>query len=790
MAFEQSRSYGWLLRHGMDWFGRGRLAQTGGQIRLPGLKSRVEVFRDRWGVPHIYASCEEDLFFAQGFVHAQDRFWQMEFQRRLVAGRLAEVLGEPAVSADRWMRVLGMRRVAEIEAGLITGSAGQVLESYADGVNAYLQNHRLPVEFALLRYTPEPWTVADSLSWSKMMAWMLASNWECELLRGQLIEKLGADLADQLELGAEECWPLVLELPDSLAFGRRLAQMARAWTGPSAREGVGSNNWVVSGSRTVSGMPILANDMHLLLNAPSVLYENHLAGEGFNVSGISLPGLPLVIAGHNGRVAWGFTAGFADVQDLYEERLRESPEHGWEYEFRGEWRPAGVRREEIRVRGSASFTQEVITTHHGPVVTPLLEGESTTPLALCWTAYETSGGTFAAVIRMNRARNCLEFREAMRTWNAPVLNAVYADVEGNIAYTLAGKIPIRAQGDGRAPVPGWSGAYEWTGYIPYDELPHLYNPESGYIATANNRVAGPDYPYWLGCDYISGDRAERIIELILSRPKIDVDYVKQMQLDQVSPTAQTFAQVVGQLEVGPDLQPVVDLLRDWDGALTADSPAAAVYEALSNRLLLIMLEGRLGNLMPRYAGKLLHELSGGGAYGHHAREWLRRQLLRPDSPWFDLGGGETRDDVLCMALRETVDLLTEEQGPKMDDWQWGWFHKLTFQHVLGRQKPLDAIFNRGPYPIGGDGQTIWATNSLMDRLDSSEGVVGPPSRFIADLSDLNCCWGQLVPGQSGQVGSRHYDDQIDDWFKGEYHPMYFRREDVERERESCLELLP
>ena len=308
---------------------------------------------------------------------------------------------------------------------------------------------------------------------------------------------------------------------------------------------------MVSGQRSTTGKPILANDMHLLLSQPAAWYENHLVGGSIQVTGISLPGLPLVISGHNGHVAWGFTAGFADTQDLFEEHLRGSPEEGVAYEFQGAWYPAEVRREEIKVRSGKNIIEDVVITRHGPVISPLLVGEGVPPdthLALCWTASETSGGTFRAMVDMNRAQTCAEFREAQRTWNTPVLNMVYADTDGNIAYTLAGKVPIRAGGEGKVPVPGWTGEYEWTGFIPFEELPHLYNPPSGYIVTANNRTAGPDFPYYLGRDYVNSDRAERIAELLLQRPRADLDYFKKMQIDQVSPSAQTMAKIVGQLK--------------------------------------------------------------------------------------------------------------------------------------------------------------------------------------------------------------------------------------------------
>ncbi len=791
MVSEQ-KPFDWLVKQGMEWLGKGRLAKTTGRLRIPGLKSRVEVFRDRWGVPHIYAENETDLFFAQGFVHAQDRFFQMETQRRLVAGRLAEIFGQVAIVVDRWMRVLGLYRTAEQEVERLDEASSAVLEAYTAGINAWLKFRHLPVEFSLLRIEPEPWQLADSLAWSKMISWTLSGNWESELMRKQLFDKLGAEQAEQLELLEEENWPLVLDLPDVLGLKKNMARLARSWTGPGAGQGVGSNNWAISGERTATGKPILSNDMHMLLSAPAVWYENHLAGGALNVTGISLPGLPFVVSGHNGHVAWGFTAGFADVQDLYEEHLRTTPAGEIEYEYQDAWYPAEVRREEIKVRFGACVTEEVIVTRHGPIITSLLEGETETPLALTWTAAETSGSTFRAAMGMSRAKNCKEFQEVLRTWNTPVLNTVFADTQGNIAYKMIGKVPIRAKGAGNLPAPGWNGEYEWTGFIPYDEMPHLFNPPSGYIATANNHVAGPDYPYFLGRDYVCGDRAERIVELILRKPIIDIPYIQEMQFDQVSPTAQTLSALAGCVAAAddPQLEQVTALLRDWDGHLRADSPASAIYEVLVRELWHAIFENRLGELMPRFKGALLNEVAMGNPWGHHAWEWLRRELVRSDSPWFDLGGGETRDDVLRLALRRTTDLLMERQGPDIAGWQWGHFHQVTFQHMLGRVKPLDVIFNRGPYPVGGDVNTIWATASPLDRADANEGMVGPPFRFIADLSDLTQSLGLLAPGQSGQVGSPHYDDQVEAWFKGGYHPILYKREDVEREHEACLELLP
>jgi penicillin G amidase len=771
------------------------LAQTQGTLQLPGIEAPVEIVRDRAGVPHIYATNSHDLMFAQGFVHAQDRLWQMDFQRRLVAGRLSEVMGAVTVPVDRWMRIIGMRRVAEKEVSLIGSGPRADMEAYAAGINSCIAEGRLPIEFTLLHYKPEPWTVADSLSWVKMMSWSLSVNWETEILRAQLIARLGPEKAAELEPDYFEHWPTIVPPgADYSKVGRAAlerAEAARPFTGPSARDGVGSNNWVLSGSHTTTGAPLLANDMHLLISMPAIWYENHLVGDDLNVTGVTFPGILGVVAGHNENVAWGFTNGFPDVQDLYMEHLRRTGDGRVQYEYKGEWLDAEVIREEIRVKGNETIVEEVVITRHGPVINALapdFAGEQ--PLALRWTSHEPDT-MILALNGMNRARSCLEFREALRHWAAPVQNVVYADTAGNIGYIFPGKVPIRAKGEGRVPVPGWTGEYEWTGYIPFEELPHLYNPPQGYVATANNRVTDDKYPYFISRDHAIGDRAQRIVEFIKSREKIDVTYIKRMQFDQISPTARIVAKYLGQLEVDdPKLKAIVEIMRNWDGELAPESPAAAIYEVFVRRMIHLMLSGKLGDLAVRYAGKgptpVLAEIS---LFGHRALEWLQKTLAEPNSHWFNLGHGETRDDVLRLALSETADFLRTRFGAKVGDWSWGKLHKLTYAHTLGRVKPLDRFFNRGPYPMGGDQTTIWATGSSYHDL-SSENVIGPPFRMIADLSNLQNSLSLLAPGQSGQPGSKHYDDHARAWFTGEYRTMLYSREGIDRETEAILHLTP
>jgi penicillin amidase len=887
------------LHAGLTWLSRQRLPQTRGTLRLRTacLRAPVEILRDRWGVPHIYARNVHDLMFAQGFVHAQDRLWQMDFQRRLVAGRLSEVIGAATLDVDRWLRILSLRRVAEAEVALVNGEPRAALNAYVEGVNAHIARGPLPIEFTLLRYRPEPWTVADTLSWPKMLSWMLSVNWESELLRAQLITRLGPERAAELEPAYFGQWPTIV--PSSALHDVRelhsrttgseynsepsppspglhdVRELHSRTTGsecnsepslglwePCRSGGLGSNNWVIAGSRTATGAALLANDMHLLMGTPAIWYENHLVSQSdpavahplqgtepnLHVTGVTFPGIPGVVAGHNAHVAWGFTNGFPDVQDLYVEHLRRTADGRVQYEYCGAWLDAQVRYEEIRVKAAPPVVEEVIVTRHGPIIDALASDLTACPLvetsqsarpagaglpwpdwpsgqdgltvppgtvgdrperdiwdgiALRWTALEPDWMTHA-LYAMNRARDCLEFRQALREWAAPVQNVVYADTAGDIGYSFPGRVPIRAKGDGRVPVPGWTGEYEWVGYVPFEELPHLLNPPQGYIATANNRVVGDDYPYPLGSDFCVGDRAQRIVELIESRPQVDIPFIRQMQFDQVSPTGRVVAGYLGGLAADdPELAAVVQIMRDWDGHLAADSPAAAVHEVFVRRMIALLLADKLGELTVRYAGKgPTPQIAEGSMFGHRSWEWLQKVLAEPESPWFAEAAGagltwarlfgltvprDARDQVMRLALRQTVDFLKAELGPKPADWAWGKLHTLTYSHVLGSVPPLDRLFNRGPYPLGGDGTTVWATGASQHDL-SSQGVIGPPYRFIVDLGDLRNSLALLAPGQSGHPASPHYGDQIAAWFTGGYHPMLWEREDVERQAVGRLEL--
>jgi len=805
-------------------YSRTKLPKIHGEIKLRGISDSVEIYRDQWGIPHIYAKDETDLFFAQGFVHAQDRLWQMEFNRRLVAGRLSEVMGSPTVMLDRWLRTLTMRRVAEFEAANLDLHTLSILNAYAAGVNTVISLGPLPIEFSFLRYKPEPWVLADTLSWIKMMSWSLSVNWESEILRAKMIDFLGPELAAELECPHLSRWTYVV--PPGTDYSHigvgalERSKLTQPFTGPSPYEGLGSNNWVLTGSRTSSGMPILANDMHLSLGLPSIWYENHLVGNDLNVTGISFPGIPGIISGHNGHVAWGYTNGFPDVQDLYIERLRRMDDGSVQAEYNNQWENVKVLREIIHVKGAQSEIEEVIITRHGPIINNLAPdfcGEE--PLALRWTSLEPDQ-MIQGLFNMMTAKDCYSFHQSLRNWTAPVQNVVYADTTGNIGYTFPGKIPIRAKGNGRIPVPGWHDEFEWIGYIPFESLPHMINPSQGFIATANNRAISNDYPIDINLEPISGDRAQRISELIIDgglrsgEAQVDIPYIINMQFDQISPSARVVARHLGnltpsQISTDNEMMSAIRIMREWDGALSSDSVAAVIYQVFIRQAIRIMIAEKFSKISRHnhsepndanepYIDDLIRRMMGVGPtpilaetslFGERWLPWLTNIMTNTDNNWFNLGGGEKRDDIMTLALRNTIEELKKRLGSNMKNWSWGDLHSLTFAHSLSQEGIIKALFNRGPYAVGGDHTTIWMTGSPCHEYDSPV-LVGPPYRMIVDLGNLENSVGLLVPGQSGNPSSPFFDDQIDGWFNKEYHPLLYKRKVIKRKAKHRLTLIP
>lgn len=737
--------------------------QTEGLLEVEGLQAPVEVVRDRWGVPHIYARTEHDLFFAQGYVHAQDRLWQMEVNRRTASGRLSEWFGERTLATDRFLRTLGLRGAAALEWGLLSAETRMALRSYAAGVNAFLrQNHgRLPLEFVLLRTRPEPWSPLDSLAFGKLMAYELGGNWQTELLRAELEAKLGREAVARL---------LPPPLPDTptIVGGRSGGRRG----GHAAAAVVGSNNWVLSGQKTDTGKPYLANDPHLRIGFPSIWYTMHLVGGRYRVVGFTFPGVPGVVIGHNGDLAWGVTNANPDVQDLFVERLH--PQDPSRYLFRGRWRPIETRVEEIRVRGRRSPERWVVrSTHHGPILNDVVEGLREV-VALRWTALLPT--TVAeGVLRYNRARTVREFLDALRYFQVPAQNFVFADREGNIGYKLPGRIPLRARGDGTKPVPGWTGEYEWVGWIPYEALPGLSNPPQGWIATANNRIVPEGFPYHLGSEWSEGLRAKRIAQVLARGDRFSLEDLQRLQYDHVSLAARRIAPVLARVPVDdPKLRPLQEELSRWDGTLSVGSRPAAVYQAFLVQAAEKLFRPRLGEqLWERYARR---------PFLMAALLWLWDQ---PQDPWW---GPEGRDRAVVEILQAALRDLEARLGRDPSRWTWGALHKARFAHLLDPIPVLGRLLGLGPFPTPGDGWTVnQAAYSLLRPFDQT---VVASMRMVVDLLDPDRSVAVHTTGQSGLVGHPHRADLAPLWVEGRYHPLLWSREAVDRHAQARLELRP
>jgi len=778
---------------------RQQFPTTSGTLPAPGLQQPVEVYRDSLGIPHIYAANEHDLFFAQGFIHSQDRFWQMEFWRRVGAGRLAEVLGRSALDSDRFIRTLGWHRVAAQELEALSGEERDALQAYADGVNAYVSTHRgkLGLEFVLLGLTgvsfePDPWTPLHTLTWAKVMAWDLGGNLDDELLRSHLAAALGSNALGVFYPDYPADYPVIVgQAPHPASLAAIPEQASRPLALGGGPE-IGSNSWVVAGSRTDTGMPYLANDPHLGIQMPSIWYEIglHCNEPGpacrYDLVGASFAGVPGVVIGHNARIAWGVTNLGPDVQDLFIERV--NPDNPMQYEYQGTWQDMQLISEEIAVAGEDEpLTILVRQTRHGPIINDVLGGPEDDwyygwqPLALSWTALQP-GSLVSSVLRIDRAGNWDEFREALRYWDVPSQNFVYADIDGNIGYQSPGRIPQRAAGDGTLPVPGWTGDHEWTGFIPFESLPTSFNPEKGYISTANNAVVGEGYPYLLTRDWDPGFRALRLDEALANDSSLTRDEIQLLQGDSESTwTRQVLPYVLALNPEDPTLLQAIGLLRAWDGRATRDSSPAALFEIFRLQLAQKVFQDEMGE-------KLYEKAVGQSIVA------LLNLLEDPTSGWFDdrrTPEVEDRDAILLLALADAVEELSELQGEDPTAWRWGDLHRATFENQsLGQSGigPIERIFNRGPAEV--DGTVATLNNTGYDLADPFDVETVPSYRQIIDLADLSRSVSVHTTGQSGHPFHPHYDDMIDLWRNIQLHPMLWAREDVEASAADHLTLTP
>ncbi|MDT3681718.1 MAG: penicillin acylase family protein [Truepera sp.] len=779
-----------VLVAGGYFYLRTSLPKVSGEVRVKGLEGPVEIVRDADAVPHIYASSHADAVFGLGFVHAQDRLWQMEFQRRVGSGRLSEVIGEATVSTDRFIRTLGIEQAAESGLEALSPEARGLIDAYVAGINAYLAQRRgaLPVEFLLLGFEPAPFEPVDVLVWAKMMAWDLGDNWSDELLRAQLVKQLApADVSAMIA----ELWPgyddaATVVVPEGAAEYLRdldvtaLLELA----GPPKPDGYGSNNWVLSGDVTATGKPILANDPHLSLQAPSLWYFAHLVAPGVNVMGATLPGTPAVLLGRTDRHAWGFTNNGADVQDLFLERL--DPSDAGRYLTPDGSEPFTTRQEVIKVKGQDDVVVQVRSTRHGPVISdvdsrsrevaggPL--GGPDEVLAFSWTALAPGDRTIESVLGMNTATSWGEFEDALELFVAPMQNIVYADVDGVVAYYAPAHVPIRAGGIGAVPTRGWTGEGDWIGQVPFDALPHVIQPASGRIVTANQRVVPEDYPYYLTRDWTAPYRAERINALLDGQERATVDYSVATQLDQVSLMAREFVPLAQNAPAATDgAKKLQAMLVGFDGDMVMGSPAPLAFAAWYRRFAYSLYQDDLGDVTSSF---------------FNLRPDLTRAILAGEPDWCDdknTPGIETCEQMAALALDSAWTELVAAFGADTSKWNWGKAHQAVQEHAVLGSTPLAPIANLR-VPNGGDGFSVDAAGYGL-KFGNFDQTHGPGYRAVYDLAGGGG-WFIHGTGQSGNLLSRRYRDFMDRWQQGDMIPMRMTRGEAEKGAVGTLRLQP
>ncbi len=836
------------------WISRRSFPKTRGRISVSGITAPIRIVRDSNGIPHIYAKNTEDLYFAQGYVHAQDRFWQMELWRRIGSGRLSEYFGERTVEADIYLRTVGYSRISEREYELFDRDTKNILDSYAAGVNAYIQDRKpikLGLEFALLNLRGveleiEPWTPVNTLTWSKVMSESMSSGLRYELLRVEIIANVGLEMASDIFTPYRyDDMPVVISEDEKLYPNRPYEQPEYSVDQPKAEVaafglgysdtmlsslrrlsnrigrlgdiiheldhgyGIGSNGWVISGALSESGGPILANDPHLGVQMPSIWYEiglhlEDVQQESFDVWGYSFPGSPGVVIGHNNHIAWGFTNSDPDVQDLYIERI--NPFNPDQYEVNGEWRDMEIIYEEISIFDKDEpIVLPVRMTRHGPIVSdygavinfssfgiePLQifpENLLLEALALKWTAF-SSNNTIKALFLLNQASNFTEFREALRFWDVPSQNVLYADRDGNIGYQLPGLIPIRKSGEGTLPVPGWVDDYEWVGFIPFEEMPMLYNPKSGYIVSANNPAVGPGFSHNLGMELDFGYRARRIVDLIEGNSgPLTVDDMKSIQGDTLNLSSFEILPYLEDLNFGEEkYQTFRDKLLGWDRRMDVDSAGAAMY----GLFYISLIEEIFSDQLPETQWRP-EKLPGNVSLLQNS---IYHLLHDPTNAWWDDRGTtevvETRNDILAGALKKALIRGTDIFGENPEAWRWGTVHTITFRNqTFGKSgiAILKRVFNRGPVEVGGgNAQVISNEFKLEEPFDV---WLIPSMRMIVDIYNLSNTFSMHTTGQSGHPGHPHYDDFILPWSKVEYHTSRWEKNDIEENAESVLVLHP
>lgn len=770
---------------------------TNGSIAVNGIHQPVEIYRDEFGVPHILAKDEHDLMFAVGYVHAQDRLWQMELSRRIGEGRLSEIFDTTTLKFDKMFRTLGFSHLAESLQEHLHPESRRLLEDYSAGVNEFISTHKgkFPIEFDMLNLDPEPWEVKHSLLVARLMAWELNFAWWVDLTYAEIAAKVPPKKFREIIPSWPDSVPAIVprsKLKASISDVREYLDVVRNYrntfrVGPFS---AGSNAWAVNASKSMTGKPLLANDPHLRVSVPSRWYEIHYSAPGSNVAGVSIPGIPAVVVGHNDSLAWGLTNAMIDDADFYFEQ-KDSTREDY-YRLRNTSVRMLTRDEKIYIGKSDSVEITVRSTLHGPVVNDVhpSRGHSPfdttihrTPISMRWTGFDM-GDEFYGFYLMNSSRNKSEFELGLKELTVPAQCVVYADVRGNIGFWTAGRVPIRGNYEALLPQAGWTGEAEWRGFIPFDQLPKLLNPPDGMIISANQKITDNSYPYYLSNLWEPPSRFERIRELLTSTEKFTANDFRELQQDVLSGYSRDLTQYIlhafsSDTSKSAAVISALEYLRSWDFRCTSTDVATSIVNEFLVKLLHNTYEDEMGP-----------EVFNDFVYFSAIPYRVTSQLLTADSSeWFDdvtTGKRESRDDIIRKSFLDAIDELRGTVGGEMKTWQWGEIHRVLFEHPFGKQKPLDRVFNVGPFSIGGNATTInKADFPLASPFFFS---AGPSMRQVIDLANPRSASSVITLGESGQPLNKHYDDQTALWLNGGYHTVTIDWNEIKRSHWEHLEL--
>ncbi|MBL7996652.1 penicillin acylase family protein [bacterium] len=799
----------------------GSQPQVKGEIRLYGLKSDVKIIRDSFSVPHIVAANENDLMFAAGYAQAQDRLWQMDFLRRVSEGCLSEVLGSRTLSADKALRTIGFARTAKMITDSLDERTRALLQSYADGVNMFIHSNQdnYPIEFVLLGFSPRDWKIENSVGIARLMAWQLSMGWYVDVTYDKILDSVGFQKTQDILPQFPNDAPVIVKdppsgilmstMPKTAAEGRYdmnafVSNRGHHYSGildefvnanlfvkdliGSTGFTIGSNNWVVSGARSISGKPILANDPHLGHGVPSTWYEMHLKADGWDVTGFALPGSPFVVIGNNRDIAWGVTNVMCDDADFYKEKIKDSL-----YLIDGKWEKLKWTTEEIAIKDSISVVFSIPFTHRGPIVNGIydISNDLTDAVSVRWLGHDASGEV-TAFWKMNVARDWPEFREASKTYKVPGLNVVYADKDGNIGYQCMSGIPIRRSGNGIAMMDGTTMLNDWNGTVLFEYLPYSFNPDGGYLASANNKISGTWASYFVSNYWEHPSRIKRIDQYLSAKAKFSVEDFQVLQKDHYSFHAKEvvpyileackddslFMYTGSKDAVNYQYRESYLFLKHWDLKMAHDSRGAAIFNVFFQKLLTHLYKDELGESLFESFIKL----------SNIPTRVTSQLLINKSSLWWDdvrTKEIENRDEIIRKSLRDAVDLLSERLGREPGGWTWGKLHSLTFEHPLGKQKPLDYLFNVGTYAMGGNTTTV--NNTEYHYSDPQfKTLLGASMRRIVSMNDPSHPLTILTLGQSGQPYSDHYYDQTKLWLNGQYKKVTMDIDEIEKTSEVLI----